>query len=205
LKEPVPALGVRAPALHACAARLARELKPWPAARRHRLADQLWRCGYHEGGLLVASLYRRFMRECGRCEFELCERWLGRYATTWAHVDALSTWLVAATIRNEPALAPRLLTWARSPNPWLRRAAAVGLLAEAKQGRHWPLIASVARTLAHDPEDLVQKGAGWLLKVAYGKRPQETVMLLTGIDAPRLVKRYAAEKMTARDRQRVLA
>jgi len=61
--------------------------------------------------------------------------------------------------------------------------------------------------LANDPEDLVQKGAGWLLKVAYTPRPQEVVEFLQeyGKHWPRLVLRYAAEKMTPDDRSAILS
>ena len=47
---------------------------------------------------------------------------------------------------------------------------------------------------------MVQKGAGWLLKETYPKRPEETMEFLRSCAFPRLVVRYAAEKMTKSDR-----
>jgi len=78
---------------------------------------------------------------------------------------------------------------------------------EAKQGRHTSLIFDIAEALADDPEDLVQKGAGWLLKEAYPARPREVVAFIEshGKQWPRLVLRYAAEKMTVRDKRAVLS
>jgi 3-methyladenine DNA glycosylase AlkD len=51
----------------------------------------------------------------------------------------------------------------------------------------------------------VQKGVSWLLKEAYPARPREVVEFLKRRrDWPRLVLRYAAEKMTAQDKARIL-
>ena len=54
---------------------------------------------------------------------------------------------------------------------------------------------------------MVQKGVGWLLKETYPKKPAEVVRLLVAnrTKTARLVLRYAAEKMTATDKARVLA
>ena len=205
LKEPVPALGLTAPQLRAYAAGLYRELHRWPSAQRNRLCTQLWQCGYHEGGLLVAYLYRRFARSCGSEEFLLFASWIARHATTWAHVDSVATWLLAASIANVPALAAELLPWTASPNWAVRRAAAVSLIYEAKHGRHLAAILEVARLLERDEHDLVRKGVGWLLKEAYVQHPREIVAFLTATNFPRLVLRYAAEKMTPRHRAAVLA
>ena len=54
---------------------------------------------------------------------------------------------------------------------------------------------------------MVQKGVGWLLKETYPKRPAEVVRFLLARrkKTTRLVLRYAAEKLTAADKARVLA
>jgi 3-methyladenine DNA glycosylase AlkD len=53
---------------------------------------------------------------------------------------------------------------------------------------------------------MVQKGVGWLLKETYPKRPKEVVAFLVKNreKTTRLVLRYAAEKMSAADKARVL-
>jgi hypothetical protein len=52
---------------------------------------------------------------------------------------------------------------------------------------------------------MVRKGLGWLLKETYPKRPREVVaFLLAHPAAPRLVVRYAAEKMSSGDCQTVM-
>ncbi len=79
------------------------------------------------------------------------------------------------------------------------------MLQEAKQGRSTREIFAIAALLRNDPDDMVQKGVGWLLKETYPRRPREVVSLLTGWSgAPRLMLRYACEKMTQADRAKVL-
>ena len=152
-------------------------------------------------------MYRRFRKQCAAREFRLFERWVDRHVTNWANCDGVSPWLLAACLENEPALIRRLPAWTRSGNRWKRRAAIVSLLQEAKQGRHTAAILDIAAKLLGAPDDMVQKGVGWVLKEAYPKRPREVVAFLKprAATTPRLVLRIAAEKMTAGDRATVLA
>lgn len=112
----------------------------------------------------------------------------------------------AASIANEPSLIRELPAWTESKNRWKRRAAAVAMLEEGKKGRHTNEIFDIASRMITDPDDMVQKGVGWLLKETYPKRPREVVAFLKPWRgrAPRLLLRYAAEKMSARDRETVL-
>jgi 3-methyladenine DNA glycosylase AlkD len=204
-REPVDVLGVRSHDLQKVVAEAYRTVKKWPAAERNRLCALLWEGGKMEEGVLVAHLYRRFAKQCAGPEFRLFERWMDRYVRNWAHCDGVSSWLLAACIANEPALMDSLPAWTRSKNRWKRRAAAVALLQEAKQGRSTGAIFAIAAMLRGDPDDMVQKGVGWLLKETYPRRPREVVRLLTSWSgAPRLMLRYACEKMTPADRARVL-
>lgn len=205
-KETVNAYGVRSPEVKKIEQMAYREVKGWPAAERNRFSNELWRSGRLEEGTVATWLYRRFRRSCAACEFRLFERWIDRYVRNWAHCDGVSSWLLAACIANEPPLMEALPAWAASENRWKRRAAAVSLLQDAKQGRHTEFLLGVAARLMEDPDDMVQKGVGWLLKEAYPKRPREVVAFLDGWKGrtSRVVLRYAAEKMTAADRARVL-
>jgi 3-methyladenine DNA glycosylase AlkD len=203
----VATMGVRSPELHRLAREWRREIKPWPVAARNRLMDLLWRDGRLETGALVCFLYRGFAAQCGACEFKLFERWIDRYVRNWAHCDGVASWLLAASIANEPALRERLLPWTASPNRWKRRAAAVALLQEAKAGRHFDTIAEVAARLLPDQDDMVEKGVGWLLKETYPKQPEAAMAFLIEhrARASRLTLRIAAEKIPAEQRRTLLA
>jgi 3-methyladenine DNA glycosylase AlkD len=200
--ETVDPWGVRSADLKAIEQMVYRELKRMPVADRNRFCNQLWKRGRLEEGALVCHVYRKFASECGSCEFRLFERWLDRHVDNWAHCDGVSSWLLAASIANDPALKQELTGWTRSRNRWKRRAAAVALLQEAKKGRSTEDIFRIAGMLAHDSDVMVQKGVGWLLKEAYPKRPEAVVAFLEEVKPPRVVVRYAAEKMTAPDKAR---
>ena len=206
-KEPVDPYGVRTPQVRQAAAFAYKELKYWPVAQRNKFLNELWKHGKMEEGSIAVYVYRRFQKQCGSCEFQLFERWIDRYVRNWAHCDGVASWLIAASIENEPELIPRLLPWTASPNRWKRRASAVSLLQEAKHGRNTEAIFRIAEKLIADPDDMVQKGVGWMLKETYPKKPRELVGFLEShkAHAPRLVLRIAAEKMSPRDRQRAMS
>lgn len=199
--------GVRRPDLVSIEQFVYREIKTWPAAQRNRLCEELWKSGMLEEGAIVCHVYRRFGRQCAGCEFKLFERWIDRYVHNWAHCDGVSSWLLAACIGNEPALAGSLPSWTVSKNRWKRRAAAVSLLQEAKRGTHTQAVLDIAARLLFDEDDMVRKGVGWLLKETYPKQPGAVLAFLAarapGI--PRLVLRYAAEKMPPAERAAVMA
>jgi len=97
--------------------------------------------------------------------------------------------------------------WARSRNRWHRRAAATSLIPAARRGLYTDEIFRLARRLYRDPDEMVQKGVGWLLKEASKARRPEVVRFLLSVkhNAPRLVLRYASEKLSPTERRRVLA
>jgi len=199
--------GVAAPALKIIAQGMYREVKRWRVADRDRLCEELWKGGSMEEGGLVCYVYRRFARECGEREFALFTRWLDRYVHNWAHTDGLSLWLLGAAVANVPDLMAQLDGWTASRNRWRRRAAAVCLVPSARKGLHTAAILRIAGLLLEDHDDMVQKGCGWLLKETYPKQPARVMRFLMPrrVGASRLLLRYAAQKMTAVDRARLLA
>ena len=199
--------GLTAPQIERVARDVYPRVKKMSTVDRDRLCTALWDIGQYEGGALVCYVYRRFAKQCGAREFALFTRWLDRYVDNWAHTDGLSLWLLGASIANDPSLIDKLDSWTRSKNRWKRRAAAVALVYSAKRGEHTGAILRAATPLIEDEEDMVQKGVGWLLKETYPKKPAEVVRFLLArrTKTTRLVLRYAAEKMTAADKARVLA
>jgi 3-methyladenine DNA glycosylase AlkD len=205
-KESLSPYGVRGPKLKKIVSQAYRNWKDWPAGRQDRFCERLWKSGKLEEGSIAIYLYHRLAKRCTSREFRLFENWIDHYVNNWAHCDGVASWLIAASIANEPPLMDNLPAWTGSRNRWKRRAAAVSLLQEAKKGRNTDRIFQVAESLLEDADDMVQKGVGWLLKETYPKKPREVVAFLRPRKsrAPRLLLRYAAEKMTARDRIAVL-
>jgi 3-methyladenine DNA glycosylase AlkD len=206
-KEPIQHRGVAAPDIQRIERDIYPRVKKLSVAERDRLCTALWASRNHEEGALVCYLYRRFAKQCGAREFALFTRWLDRYVDNWSLTDGLALWLLGASIANDAALIDKLNSWTRSRNRWKRRAAAVALVYSAKRGEHTRAILRIATPLIEDQDDMVQKGVGWLLKETYPKKPAEVVRFLVANrkKTTRLVLRYAAEKMTATDKARVLA
>jgi 3-methyladenine DNA glycosylase AlkD len=206
-EQRVDSYGVASPDLKRIAQSVYRTVKRWPASERDRLCTALWEGGTNEEGALVCYVYRRFAKQCGAREFKLFTRWLDRYVNNWGHTDGLALWLLGASIANEPGLISQLDAWTKSKNRWKRRAAAVALVPSARRGLQTREVFRIAQPLVPDGDDMVRKGVGWLLKETYPKKPREVVRFLMPWrgQAPRLVLRYAAEKMNAADRARVLA
>jgi len=205
-REPIQPYGVAAPQVREIARLTYRELKTWPVAQRDRFMTALWKSGRLEEGSIVCYVYRRFAKSCGEREIAMFEHWVDRYVKNWGHCDGVSTWLLAACIENQPALAERLVSWTKSKNRWKRRSAAVSLVYEARRGRSTVMILRIAALLKGDSDDMVQKGLGWMLKETYPLKPREVIRFLDDwrADAPRLVLRLAAEKMTPRHRHWLL-
>jgi 3-methyladenine DNA glycosylase AlkD len=196
-----------APEIKRVAQDVYRRIKAWPKADRDRFCVALWESGRFEEGALVCYVYRRFAKQCGAREFRMFTRWLDQYVDNWGLTDGLSLWLLGASIANDPSLTVNIPPWTHSKNRWKRRAAAVALVPSARHGLHTREILGIAEPMLSDTDDMVQKGVGWLLKETYPKRPAEVVRFLMPRRAqiPRLVLRYAAEKMTPGDRARVLS
>jgi 3-methyladenine DNA glycosylase AlkD len=205
-KETVDPYGVRMPQVRQIATAAYKQIRRSPLADRNKFCNALWKSSKMEEGSVAIYVYRRFRKQCASCEFHLFEKWLDRYVRNWAHCDGVASWLIAASVENEPELMQQLPGWTTSRNRWKRRAAAVSLIQEAEQGRNTDVILNIARALIEDPDDMVQKGVGWLLKETYPKKPREVMRFLKAWkeQAPRLVLRIAAEKMTAKDRRAIM-
>jgi len=98
-----------------------------------------------------------------------------------------------------PHFIHELKTWAWSTNRWMRRAASVSLIIPAKKGFFLNDIFEIATILLTDSDDMVQKGYGWMLKVACQQHEQEVFnfVMKHKTTMPRTALRYAIEKMPA--------
>jgi 3-methyladenine DNA glycosylase AlkD len=128
--------------------------------------------------------------------FPIFDSWVDSL-TNWATTDTLCTGILFETVRKDPCLVERLIEWTGSENRWRRRAAAVTLVPIARKGDMLDDAFRVADRLMEDPDDMAQKGVGWLLKEASKKHPDEVRRYLIGWK-PRttsLILRYASEKL----------
>ena len=170
-----------------------------------QVADRLF-CGKvtEEKNLAVLLLENR-TQEFGDAEFRRFEGWLPRI-TNWSEHDALVHYLIGPLLAADRRRLPRVFAWARSPDPWHRRAAAVALIQATRRRLYFREITRLSDRLLADRNQMVQKGLGWLLRETAKADPARAVPYLVRVRnrAPRLVLRTACETLPAPTRKRIL-
>jgi 3-methyladenine DNA glycosylase AlkD len=170
------------------------------------VADNLFHGDVLEEKVLAVFLLEPCVGDCTSAHFKLFEQWLDR-VSTWADHDALVQYLIGRMIVADPRRVRRVFIWSRSKHRWHRRASAVALLRGTNQGLFYDEVQKITHALLEDKDDMVQKGLGWLLRETARCDGPNTIPLLMSIrtQASRLVLRTACERLSAQDRQRVLA
>jgi 3-methyladenine DNA glycosylase AlkD len=196
-KEPVQMYGVNT----ALTGNIAREyfklVKTNAKQEIFDLCETFWQSGYMEESFIACkwSWFLRAKYEPG--DFKLFESWVTRYISNWAVCDTFCNHTVGEFIERYPEFLGQLKTWANSENRWVRRGAAVSLIVPARKGKIRDAVFDIADALLTDSDDMVQKGYGWLLKVASQHHQQEVFeyVLRNKNIMPRTALRYAIEKM----------
>lgn len=152
-------------------------------------------------------LFARYKKSFDKSLLPRFEAWLANnHCSDWASTDALSGAIIGPLIEQHPQLIGQLKVWTRKRSLWVRRAAAVAMVGSARHGEHLDEIYEIAESLLQDPEDLIHKAAGWLLREA-GKSDVERLerfLLGHGPRIPRTTLRYAIEKYPPAKRKLLL-
>lgn len=95
-----------------------------------------------------------------------------------------------------------LFKMARSANTWERRTAILSTCFFIRQGDTVDTF-RIAELLVNDPEDLVQKATGWMLRFAGDKTPDKLLHFLDkyGASMPRTLLRYSIEKLSKQKKE----
>lgn len=161
------------------------------------LCEELFKTGYFEEAIIACNWAESLNKQFVASDFDIFERWIDNYITNWACCDTFCNHTMGAFIQLYPAYLHRLKQFTKSPNRWMRRASAVSLIVPARKGLFLQEILEIADLLLTDTDDLVQKGYGWMLKVASQKHQQVIFNYVVAHKAvmPRTSLRYAIEKM----------
>src|SRR5208282_1789330 len=172
-----------------------------------QVANELFSGRVLEEKVMAVFLLEKQTKNFGDAEFELFASWLDR-VSSWADHDSLAHYLLAPMVAAEPNRCRQVFVWAKSQNPWQRRAACVALIRGAREHQFFPEIVRLSNQLLQneDEDDMVLKGLGWLLRETAKADPERTVPHLLKIraNAPRLVLRTACETLPVATRRNVL-
>jgi 3-methyladenine DNA glycosylase AlkD len=170
-----------------------------------QVADRLFSGSVLEEKIAAVFLLENMDAQFTDREFRIFESWLGRI-NSWADHDALVHGLIAPMVSAKPVRVKDVLRWAKSGDRWHRRAACVALIRGARAKQFFPVIAKLSDSLLADPDDMVKKGLGWLLRETAKFDAKRTIPYLMKIRAraPRLVLRTACETLPAPTRKRIL-
>jgi 3-methyladenine DNA glycosylase AlkD len=198
-KEPVTFYGVKNNAVRKIAGRYFQEIKIKEKAEIFLLCEELLKSDFNEEAIIACDWSYRLRKEYQPEDFTVFESWLQHYVNNWAKCDTFCNHTVGALIEKYPQFTTDLKRWAKSDNRWLRRGAAVTLIIPAKRGEFLDDIFEICSILLKDPDDLVQKGYGWLLKDASIRHPEEIFRYVMDYRQvmPRIALRNALERMPA--------
>lgn len=161
------------------------------------LCEELWQSGYMEESFIACNWSYYVRKDYKPEDFKIFEKWVNNYVSNWASCDTLCNHTIGAFMEMYPEYLLDLKKWAKSKNRWMRRASAVSLIIPARKGKFLKDIFKIADVLLLDREDLVQKGYGWMLKVASQAHQKEVFdyVVKNKMVMSRTALRYAIEKM----------
>lgn len=199
-KEPVNVYGVKTPIVRTIATHHLPEVKTLSKKDRYLLCDALYASTYTEEAFVASLWLPHFSTTFAYSDLALFKKWITSYLTNWATIDSFCNHTLGDFIEKYPQTIPELITWTTSPNRWMRRASAVSLIIPAKKGHYLKEAFTIADHLLLDPDDMVQKGYGWLLKEESRTHPHEVLdFILKRKDRmPRTALRYAIELLPTR-------
>ncbi|MHB9074546.1 MAG: DNA alkylation repair protein [Desulfobaccales bacterium] len=190
--------GIRVPVLR----KLARKYRQLPLIE----ALDLLRSAFHEDRLLALFvLMDQYYQGEDAVRSNIHNLYLENtaFVNNWDLVDASAPHLVGHYLRDrDKSILSRL---AASPVLWERRIAIMATFAFIKEGNFDETL-RIARLLLGDPEDLIHKAVGWMLREV-GKREMtlaETFLRAHYRKMPRTMLRYAIERFPETKRQAYL-
>ena len=184
---------------------LAKELMDMTPAEIERLLERPDHAS-RVGAVSVMDWQARAKRTTPERRRELFDLYLRRHdlIDTWDLVDRSAIWVVGEHLVDGPR--DDLYRVAASDRPMERRTSILATFAFIRRGDVADAL-RIAALLVEDPEDLVQKAVGWMLREVGKKDPARHAAFLDRHAAtmPRVMLRYAIAKLTPEERRRYMA
>lgn len=205
-KEEIDCYGIRAAGIRMIAKTCWPELRSFNKKEIFIICGELLRSKMLEESALVALWLPKLKKQFEKNDIDLFRKWVDHYITNWAACDGFCNHTVGDYLARFPESIGEVKSWARSKNRWMKRASAVSLVIPARQGEFLKEVFEIADRLLEDPDDMVQKGYGWMLKEASKKHREEVFkyVMKNRFRMPRTALRYAIEKMPDKMRAEVM-
>ena len=196
-KEDIKLYGIKSADVTSIGKKHYKNLEDKSKSQIFSFCEELWRSGMMEESFIACTWSYNVRKYYEPEDFSTFEKWVKNYVSNWASCDTLCNHTVGTFIEMYPSFLSGLKKWAKSGNRWVRRASAVSLIVPARKGKFLEDIFEIADILHSDKEDMVQKGYGWMLKVASQAHLEEVFEYVISKKAtmPRTSLRYAIEKM----------
>jgi len=189
--------GVKSSEVRKIAKEFYRQIQDKPKADIFGLCEELWKLQYFEEAVIACVWSESLHKQYEPSDFKIFQHWVETYVSNWAACDTLCNHTIGTFIMMYPEYLQELKKWAKSSNRWVRRASAVTLIIPARKGMFLEDIFEIADILLTDKDHMVQKGYGWMLKVASQAHEKDVFeyVMANKIVMPRTALRYAIEKM----------
>jgi len=196
-KEEVKIYGVKTALVTKIAKSFDKEVLALDKKQTFAICGELWQSGYMEESFIACHFSYLIRKQFEPADFKVFEKWVNEYVSNWASCDTLCNHTIGTFIEMYPGFLNNLKKWAKSDNRWVKRASAVTLIIPARHGKFLKDIFEISDILLLDSDDLVQKGYGWMLKVASEAHQKEVFdyVFINKAKMPRTALRYAIEKM----------
>jgi len=196
-KEDVKLYGLKSAAVSEIGNRYFRLLPDKNKMSVFSFCEEFLKSGLMEESFIACNWSYKVNKQYQTSDFKIFEAWVSKYVNNWATCDTLCNHTVGTFIEMYPEYLSELKKWSVSGNRWVKRASAVSLIVPARKGKFLEDIFVIADILHADKDDMVQKGYGWMLKVASQAHQKEVFDYVMSKKAtmPRTSLRYAIEKM----------
>lgn len=199
-KEKIKTYGVRTPIVRRIAKKYFKEIRDWEKEKTLKLIDSLFKSGYNQEFTIGTQWLGEIKNNLNEKDFILLKKFVD-YIDNWGKCDDFCLRVLSHFIARNPKFKQEVKTWTQSRNRWKRRSSAVSFI---KGGNIWKIqsnylkdVFQIAEKLMKDEDDLVQKGYGWMLKVAAENHRKEVFdfVIKNKQEMSRTALRYAIEKM----------
>jgi 3-methyladenine DNA glycosylase AlkD len=195
-KEPIKVYGLKTVVGRKIAKKYWNQAKTLNKQALFGLCEELFQSDFMEEAFIVSDWLPRYIDHLTPGDLVTFRGWIEKYINNWAKCDSFCNHSIGDLLQKYPEIIKEIQSWANSQNRWLKRAAAVSLIVPAKKAYSQRSLRN-NDTLLLDPDDLVQKGYGWLLKEESRKHQKEVYdyVVKNRQIMPRTALRYAIELM----------